>query len=100
MTGGQRQEDIGVLSIVGNYEDGVLTGRGKVIMTDGSVREGWFQHGYFHGPTRCILYTPVKKMLTTLDCCRGSEGVSNINFIGHYKAGLPSGTVWTKQVGG
>lgn len=76
-------ERLGVSSILGNYREGILSGRGKVTMTDGSVREGWFQHGYFHGPAR------------------GSWiGFNEVNFIGHYKSGLPTGVVWTKMVGG
>ena len=39
--------------IAGQYEDGVLTGLGKVIMKDDTVRQGTFQHGYLHGPVRC-----------------------------------------------
>lgn len=77
-----RLEKLGVSSIVGNYEDGILTGRGKLIMTDGSMREGWFQHGYFHGPAR------------------GCVGVAEVNFIGHYRAGLKHGVTWTKLTGG
>merc|ERR1719378_1398341 len=30
-------------SIVGNYEDGILKGRGRVLMKDGGVKEGYFQ---------------------------------------------------------
>ena len=48
-----RLERVGVASVVGQYEEGVLSGRGKLVMRDGSVREGWFQHGYCHGPFRC-----------------------------------------------
>ena len=49
---GGRLEKLGISSIFGNYESGVLSGRGKVIMTDGSTRDGTFQDGYFHGPCR------------------------------------------------
>jgi len=79
---GPRLEKNGVECVHGMYEDGILTGLGKVIMQDGSIREGWFQHGYFHGPTR------------------GSYRNACLNFIGHYKAGLPSGMVWTSVRGG
>ena len=60
-----RLERLGVSSILGNYRDGILSGRGKVTMTDGSVREGWFQHGYFHGPARYEHYhsAPCNKTL-------------------------------------
>ena len=47
-----RLEKLGVKAIHGFYQEGILTGRGKLIMNDESVREGWFQHGYFHGPAR------------------------------------------------
>jgi len=50
---GPRLEKIGVHMIAGQYEDGVLTGLGKVIMKDDTVRQGTFQHGYLHGPVRC-----------------------------------------------
>ena len=49
---GGRLEKIGVSGIFGNYESGLLSGRGKVTMADGSTREGTFQDGYFHGPVR------------------------------------------------
>ena len=51
---GGRLENIGVTGIFGNYEGGVLSGRGKVTLTDGSTREGTFQNGYFHGPCRYL----------------------------------------------
>ena len=41
--------------VAGQYEDGVLTGLGKVIMKDDTVRQGTFQHGYLHGPVRYSL---------------------------------------------
>ena len=49
---GGRLENIGVTGIYGNYEGGVLSGRGKVTLSDGSTREGTFQDGYFHGACR------------------------------------------------
>ena len=51
---GGRLEKIGVTGIHGIYQGGVLSGRGKVTMSDGSVREGTFQEGYFHGPCRYL----------------------------------------------
>ena len=53
--------------IAGQYEDGVLTGLGKVIMKDDTVRQGTFQHGYLHGPVRCedLLVTPPHQLLQT-----------------------------------
>ena len=59
---GGRLEKIGVKGIYGNYEDGVLSGRGKVTMSDGSTREGTFQDGYFHGP--CRYHTLAQSLLT------------------------------------
>ena len=49
---GGRLETLGVTGVFGNYESGVLSGRGKLSMTDGSTREGTFQDGYLHGPCR------------------------------------------------
>ena len=49
---GGRLENIGVTGIYGNYEGGVLSGRGKVTLSEGSTREGTFQDGYFHGACR------------------------------------------------
>ena len=96
---GPRLEKLGVANIWGQYEDGILTGRGKVFMRDGSALEGWFQHGYFHGPARsgtgrCYLG------LHTTSSFRGCSDVGEMNFIGHYKAGLPTGVVWKKCEGG
>jgi len=79
-----RLEKLGVRGIHGYYQEGILTGRGKLIMKDDSIREGWFQHGYFHGPARGS----------------GAVGFHEVNFIGNYYAGLPSGVVWTKMIGG
>ena len=94
-----RLERVGVASVVGQYEEGVLSGRGKLVMRDGSVREGWFQHGYCHGPFRCP--APCCTLLLTSNLLyRGGQGVLELNFIGHYRAGLPSGVVWTRQPGG
>ena len=45
--------------VAGQYEDGVLTGLGKVIMKDDTVRQGTFQHGYLHGPVRYSLTSTV-----------------------------------------
>ena len=49
---GGRLENVGVTGIYGNYEGGVLSGRGKVALSDGSSLEGSFDQGYFHGPCR------------------------------------------------
>ena len=54
---GGRLENIGVTGIYGNYEGGVLSGRGKVTLSDGSTREGTFQDGYFHGACRYISHS-------------------------------------------
>lgn len=43
---------MGVHLLSGQYEDGLLTGLGKVIMKDDTVRQGTFQHSYLHGPVR------------------------------------------------
>ena len=51
-------------------------------MKDQSVREGWFQHGYFHGPTRGCLPN------------------GSLSYIGCYHAGIPHGMVWRRADGG
>jgi len=81
---GPRLEKIGVHMIAGQYEDGVLTGLGKVIMKDDTVRQGTFQHGYLHGPVSG----------------GGGHGDSGLSWIGHYRAGLPHGTCWVSMLGG
>ena len=43
---------MGVHMISGQYVEGLLTGLGKVIMKDDTVRQGTFQHSYLHGPVR------------------------------------------------
>merc|ERR1711892_176704 len=77
-----RLDKVGVESIAGIYQDGIIAGKGKVFMKDKSVREGWFQHGYFHGPAR------------------GIHADGELNYIGHYKAGLPIGMTWVSVKGG
>ena len=70
-------------------------------MKDESIREGWFQHGYFHGPTRYILhFTLILIVLIQLSIPRGSFKNGDLNYIGHYKAGIPHGLVWTSVRGG
>ncbi|XP_023325497.1 histone-lysine N-methyltransferase SETD7 isoform X2 [Eurytemora carolleeae] len=75
---GPRFEQFGVTHLTGEYKDGILSGRGKIFMLNASLREGWFQHGYFHGPARGV----------TLD--------GNLDYIGWYRAGTPAGFTWKK----
>jgi len=80
--GGPRLEKNGVLTVIGEYTDGVLDGQGKLKMLDDSVIHGWFSCGYFHGPARGV----------------SAEG--RLEFIGQYRAGIPSGCCWTSVRGG
>jgi len=89
---GPRLEKIGVHMIAGQYEDGVLTGLGKVIMKDDTVRQGTFQHGYLHGPVRGFRVSKLSG--------GGGHGDSGLSWIGHYRAGLPHGTCWVSMLGG
>ena len=73
---GPRLARLGVHQLVGQYEEGVLTGPGKAAMCDDTVREGWFQHGYLHGP------------------CLGRQPGGELSWIGHYRAGIPTGLAW------
>ena len=43
-------ESLGITMLTGNYQDGYLTGVGRLHMQDGSVREGWFLNGFADGP--------------------------------------------------
>jgi len=79
---GPRLEKVGVESIVGIYKDGLISGKGKLFMKDKSIREGSFQHGYFHGPTR------------------GIHPNGELNYIGRYNAGIPYGMTWMSVKGG
>jgi hypothetical protein len=45
-------EHLGVQMLAGNYVDGVLSGIGRIHMSDESVREGWFFGGRADGPFR------------------------------------------------
>lgn len=85
-------------SILGQYEDGILTGKGKVTMKDETIREGWFQHGFFHGPVRYTRVSPNLPHLIVL--CRGSSVDGWLEFLGYYRAGLASGMVWRRMRGG
>jgi len=79
---GPRLEKLGVNHITGYYQNGVLNGRGKLFMIDTTVREGWFQQGYVHGPIRGL----------TLD--------GQLDYAGWYTAGIPSGYSWKNVRGG
>jgi len=76
-----RLEKLGVAHISGCYDEGVLSGQGKLYLTDDTIREGWFQHGYCHGPVRG----------TSLD--------RRLDYIGWYLGGVPTGYTW-KYVSG
>jgi len=87
---GARLEKAGVKFMSGQYEDGILSGLGKVIMMDSTVRQGWFRHGYLHGPVRGF----------HMNYFRGSFDNTTISWLGHYKAGIPTGTCWSSVMGG
>jgi len=73
---GPRLEKLGIKHISGFYEDGVLTGQGKVYLEDETIRDGWYQHGYFHGPVRGVTLS------------------GRLDYIGWYSCGLPTGLTW------
>jgi len=41
-----------VAALCGSYEAGLLQGRGRLHMLDGSIREGLFHNGCLHGPVK------------------------------------------------
>ena len=43
-------EAMGIKMLAGSYTDGFLTGVTRIHMANGSVREGWFLHGFANGP--------------------------------------------------
>ena len=45
-----RLDTLGITMLAGNYQDGYLTGVGRIHMKDGSIREGWFVNGFADGP--------------------------------------------------
>ena len=53
-TASRALEQLGVAALSGSYEAGLLQGRGRLHMLDGSIREGWFHNGRLHGPVRGI----------------------------------------------
>jgi hypothetical protein len=71
-----RLEKIGVEHISGYYNDGVLSGQGRLFMNNSTIRDGWFQHGYCHGPIR------------------GTTLGGQIDYIGWYLGGVPAGYTW------
>ena len=75
---------MGVKAIYGRYRGGRLWGQGKLVLADGTTRQGWFQGGWMQGP------------------CRGcrQDGDQKVEFIGHYRAGRPHGVCWTMTKGG
>jgi len=71
-----RLEKIGVEHLSGYYDDGVLSGQGRLFMNNTTIRDGWFEFGYCHGPFR------------------GMTLGGQLDYIGWYLAGTPAGFTW------
>ena len=80
---GGRLDSEGIKTISGFYEDGVLTGRGRVEYKSGLVVEGMFLKGYLEG-------------FVVGQCMYGGEEV----FIGEYQRGVAVGPCWRRLDGG
>jgi histone-lysine N-methyltransferase SETD7 len=80
--GGNRLDELGITMIAGEYIEGCLTGHVRMTMLDESVREGWFQQGFLHGPVK------------------GTDKLRQLTYVGWYERGLAVGTCWTKWEGG
>jgi len=78
---GPTLERLGISHLFGNYENGVLTGKGRMSMLDNSILEGWFQHGYLHGPAK------------------GTHSNGKLSWVGWFQAGLAVGTCWQSVEG-
>jgi len=74
-------DQLGVRMLAGKYNNGVLSGIGKIHMIDGSIREGWFCQGKADGPFR------------------GDVKGSGLVWLGHYAEGVPVGICWQAVLG-
>jgi len=75
-------EAMGINMLAGSYIDGFLTGVTRIHMADGSVREGWFLHGFANGPFKGDI-----------------KGTGTV-WLGCYKRGVPFGFCWEAVLGG
>jgi len=74
--------------LTGNWVDGYLEGKIRLVTDDTSVLEGWCVRGQLTGPARRIV---MKKFKTFRQ---------QVSWFGRYKAGLPHGQCWEWREGG
>lgn len=92
---GSRLEKMNIHMITGTYVSGVLTGLGRIIMKDESILEGWFHHGFLHGPVKGT----VRGAVSFGGSVQPRGPICHLSWVGWYKAGLPLGTCWTSIPG-
>ena len=94
-----RLERLGISMLAGSYQDGHLTGVGRIHMQDGSVREGWFLQGFADGPFKGdIKVRALLQHCSTAGLTVGVQGAGCV-WLGSYRKGLPSGLCWAAVQG-
>ena len=78
----------GIARLCGNYVEGEMNGRGKLITTNTSVTEGFFVNGVLHGLARKV------------DMKKFREFRRQLSFIGRYRNGRAFGPCWLYKEGG
>jgi len=78
----------GILAITGNWKDGELEGKGRLVTKNTTVYEGWFKDSCLHGPVRI---TVMKKFKTFRQ---------QVSWLGRYRGGVATGQCWSWLEGG
>ena len=74
--------------IVGTYVQNRLEGKGKLVTQDHQISDCFFRHGSLHGPLRRFKLKKFREFRQQLD------------FVGTYRGGKPSGVCWQYREGG
>lgn len=77
-----------MVRIVGTYVQNRLQGRGRLVTQDKQTSDCFFRHGSLHGPLRRFKLKKFREFRQQLD------------FVGTYRGGKPSGVCWQYREGG
>ena len=74
--------------IIGTYVQNRLEGKGKLVTQDHQISDCFFRHSSLHGPLRRFKLKKFREFRQQLD------------FVGTYRSGKPSGVCWQYREGG
>ena len=77
-----------MVRIVGTYVQNRLQGKGRLVTQDKQISDCFFRHGSLHGPLRRFKLKKFREFRQQLD------------FVGTYRGGKPSGVCWQYREGG